>query len=83
MKNIYLVVTIAIAVVLILLGAAIFIVELKGERENQGNGVNQKTQTQEVGGEQGEPQEISKDEYERQAIFERTKESTAPAVPTQ
>ncbi|OGD91996.1 hypothetical protein A3D07_03755 [Candidatus Curtissbacteria bacterium RIFCSPHIGHO2_02_FULL_42_15] len=77
MKNIYLVVTIAIAVVLILLGTAILLVEFKGGRNAQTDSLDQKTQ--EAGGQAGEAQEISKEEYERQAIFERPREGTAPA----
>ena len=81
MKNIYLAVLIAIAVVLIALGTAIFLIEMKSGRNTQTNSIDQ--QTQGVGGEAGAPQEISKEEYERQAIFERTRESTAPASPSQ
>lgn len=77
MKSVYLVILIAISIVLIVLGTAIFLIEIKGGRNTQTNSLDQKTQ--EVGGEQGEPQEISKEEYERQAIFERQRESTAPA----
>ena len=69
------VVLIAISVMLIVLGTVIFIFSRNSSNIPQDNPAT----GDETGGAAGQPQEISKEEYERQAIFERQRESTAPA----
>ena len=84
MKNIYLVLLVIIAIAVFILGMAIFIAQIRNPQTSQSQvEINQPQTEGSAGGAAGEPQVISKEEYERQAIFERTRESTAPASPNQ